>query len=171
MQAGSQVGAGSATGAIAGGLLGGVAGWMVGVGALAIPGVGPLIAAGALASALGGAALGAGAGAVAGALIGMGMSEEAADHYEREVRRGQTLVAVRTDERSGNEAEHVLRRFGATEVSLSSRSSALSDARGGPAEAQPLQRSAMDQRDVAHARFDRGSDGPTAAGPLHQTGQ
>src|SRR2546425_13001786 len=64
---------GAATGAVAGGVLGSLAGWLVGIGALAIPGVGPFIAAGAFATALTGAAVGAGAGAIAGALVGMGI--------------------------------------------------------------------------------------------------
>src|ERR671938_751846 len=61
-ETGTHAGSGAATGAVAGGLLGGLGGWLVGAGAVAIPGLGPFIAAGALASAFGGAALGAGVG-------------------------------------------------------------------------------------------------------------
>src|SRR5687767_7401622 len=81
---GTQAASGAATGAIAGGILGGLGGWLIGIGALAIPGVGPFIAAGAFATALGGAAVGAGLGAIAGALMGMGVPEEHAKYYEGE---------------------------------------------------------------------------------------
>src|SRR5207237_3996550 len=63
-------------GAVAGGVLGGLTGWLIGIGSLAIPGIGPFIAAGAFATALSGAAIGAGVGAVGGALVGMGVPEE-----------------------------------------------------------------------------------------------
>jgi len=70
-------------------LLGGLGGWLVGIGALAIPGIGPFIAAGAFATALGGAAIGAGLGAIAGALAGMGVPEEHAKYYEGEAKGWQ----------------------------------------------------------------------------------
>jgi hypothetical protein len=101
---------GARTGAIAGGLFGGLAGWLVGLGSLAIPGVGPFVAAGALATALGGAALGAGLGAVAGALVGMGVPEREAKYYEDEVRKGRSLVAVRG--KRTDEADGIMHRFG-----------------------------------------------------------
>src|ERR687886_556784 len=82
----SHAGEGAATGLVAGGLLGGIGGWLIGVGALAIPGVGPFIAAGALGAALTGAAIGAGVGAIAGALIGMGIPEHEAKYYDVETR-------------------------------------------------------------------------------------
>src|ERR687886_1241474 len=85
-ETGTHAGSGAATGAVAGGLLGGLGGWLVGIGALAIPGIGPFIAAGAFATALGGTAIGAGVGAIAGALIGMGLPEDEARYYEQEVR-------------------------------------------------------------------------------------
>src|SRR5215216_4743280 len=81
---GTHAGSGATTGAVAGGVLGGLGGWLVGIGALAIPGVGPFIAAGAFATAIGGAAVGVGVGAIAGALIGMGIPEEEAKSYEGE---------------------------------------------------------------------------------------
>jgi hypothetical protein len=102
---------GAATGAVAGGVLGGLAGWLTGIGALAIPGVGPFIAAGAFATALTGAALGAGAGAIAGALIGMGIPEDEARYYEQEIRGGRALVVVRAGSRAA-EAERILREYG-----------------------------------------------------------
>ena len=106
---------GAATGALAGGVLGGLAGWLIGIGALAVPGVGPLLAAGALAAALSGAAIGAGVGAIAGALVGIGVPEDEAAWYEQEVRGGRALVSVMARERR-DEARALLRRFGAYDV-------------------------------------------------------
>ncbi|WP_234969284.1 general stress protein [Bacillus massilinigeriensis] len=85
---------GLAAGAAAGGALGGIAGLLAGIGALAIPGIGPIVAAGPIAATLTGAAVGAGAGGLAGALIGMGIPEEEADRYEGYVKEGKILVVV-----------------------------------------------------------------------------
>jgi uncharacterized protein (TIGR02271 family) len=109
---GSEAVEGAASGAITGGVLGGLAGWLVGIGALAIPGVGPFIAAGAFATTLGGAALGAGLGAIAGALVGMGVPEKHARYYEEEAKAGRTLVTVRANGRF-DEAQRILRKHGA----------------------------------------------------------
>jgi uncharacterized protein (TIGR02271 family) len=117
---GTHAGSGAATGAVAGGILGGLGGWLVGIGALAIPGVGPFIAAGAFASALGGAAIGAGVGAIAGALVGMGVPEEHAKYYEGEAKAGKTLVTVRADGRY-DDAQRILRDHGAYDVESRSR--------------------------------------------------
>src|ERR1051325_4037959 len=119
---GSHAGSGAATGAIAGGVLGGLGGWLVGIGALAIPAVGPFIAAGAFATALGGAAIGAGVGAIAGALVGLGIPEDEAKHYAEEVRGGRTLVAVRAGSRM-DEADALLHRYGAYDVEHRDRTS------------------------------------------------
>jgi hypothetical protein len=114
-----QAGTGAATGAVAGGVLGGLATWLVGVGALAIPGVGPLVAAGGFASLLAGAAVGAVGGAtlggIGGALVGMGVPPAEAEWYEREVRGGGTLVTVRAGGRY-DEAQELLRRHGAADL-------------------------------------------------------
>jgi hypothetical protein len=114
-ETGSHAGSGAATGAVAGGILGGVGGWLVGIGALAIPGIGPFIAAGAFATAIGGAAVGAGLGAVAGALVGMGVPEAHARYYEGEARAGKTLVTVRADGRY-DDAQRLLRDNGAYDI-------------------------------------------------------
>jgi len=114
-ETGTHAGTGAATGAIAGGILGGLGGWLLGIGALAIPGIGPFIAAGAFASALGGAALGAGVGAIAGALVGMGVPEEDAEYYEGEAKAGRTLVTVRAPERY-DDAQRILRDGGAYDI-------------------------------------------------------
>jgi len=95
---------GFVAGAATGGTLGGLVGLLAGVGALAIPGIGPLIAAGPIAAALTGAAVGAGAGGLAGALIGMGLPEEEADRYEGLVNEGKIIVLVeRRENRVGDD--------------------------------------------------------------------
>jgi hypothetical protein len=88
---------GAATGAGTGGVLGGALGWLAGIGALAIPGVGPLIAAGPIMAALSGAAIGAAAGGIAGGLIGLGIPELEAKRYEGKVKEGNILISVHTD--------------------------------------------------------------------------
>jgi hypothetical protein len=106
---------GASAGAGIGAVIGAVGGLLVGLGALAIPGVGPVIAAGPLAAALSGLA-GAGVGAVAGgvtggllgALVDMGIPEETAHYYAEGVRRGGTLVSVQTDESKANRAVEIL---------------------------------------------------------------
>ncbi len=96
-ETGTKTEEGLATGAATGGVLGGLAGFLAGVGALAIPGVGPILAAGPIAATLTGAAVGAGAGGLTGALIGMGIPEDEADQYERDVKSGKILVLVDED--------------------------------------------------------------------------
>ena len=108
---GTQAGTGAATGALTGGLLGGVAGWLVGIGALAIPGIGPLVAAGPLAAALGGAALGATGGGLIGALTGAGVPEDEAKWYDERVRGGGILVSVNAHGRY-DEARSIMREHG-----------------------------------------------------------
>lgn len=88
---------GAVTGAGAGGLLGGALGWIVGIGALAIPGVGPFIAAGPILAALSGAAVGGAIGGITGALIGMGIPELEAKLYEGKIKDGNILISVHTE--------------------------------------------------------------------------
>jgi len=103
---GAKVVGGATTGAVAGGVLGGLTGLLVGIGALAIPGIGPVIAGGALASAFGlgggtavaGAGIGAAAGGIVGALTGLGFSDDEARYYDEGVRGGRTLVTVHEDD-------------------------------------------------------------------------
>ncbi|GGF68315.1 hypothetical protein GCM10010912_11670 [Paenibacillus albidus] len=85
---------GVATGATTGGVVGGVAGLLAGIGALAIPGIGPILAAGPIAATLTGAAIGAGAGGLVGGLIGLGIPEDEAREYEGYVDSGKILVLV-----------------------------------------------------------------------------
>ncbi len=88
---------GAATGGVAGGVLGGALGWLAGIGALAIPGVGPFIAAGPIMAALGGAALGGAVGGIAGALVGLGIPEYEAKRYEGKIKDGNVLISVHTE--------------------------------------------------------------------------
>jgi hypothetical protein len=89
---------GAATGAATGGAIGGTIGLLAGIGALAIPGLGPFIAAGPIMAALSGAAAGATAGGLAGALIGLGIPEYEAKQYETKVKGGNILISVHTDD-------------------------------------------------------------------------
>jgi hypothetical protein len=107
---------GVATGAIAGGALGGAAGLAVSLLGLAIPGVGPILAAGPIAAALAGAGAGAVAGGIVGALTDVGISEGDAQVYAESVRRGGAVVTVRTDESRAAEAEEILDRHDAVDI-------------------------------------------------------
>jgi uncharacterized protein (TIGR02271 family) len=114
---GTRAAEGAATGAMGGGVLGGVIGLLAGVGALAIPGIGPIIAGGTLASTLAGAGIGAAAGGLLGALVGMGVPEEDAQHFEQGFRAGGTLVTVTAGARA-EEAQNCLYESGADLGSL-----------------------------------------------------
>src|SRR4051794_6001375 len=107
---------GAGKGAVVGGAIGGAAGLAAGLAGLAIPGIGPIIAAGPIAAALAGA----GAGAVAGGLIGglthVGVSEEDAHYYAESVRRGGALVTVRAEDNMAERAAGVMRTHNAVDV-------------------------------------------------------
>jgi hypothetical protein len=115
---------GAGAGAVGGGVLGGVLGLLVGVGALAIPGIGPVLAAGPLAAALGtagastliGAGVGAAAGGIIGALVGAGIPEEDANFYAEGVRRGGTLLMVKAPDDMAQRAYDLMRSNGAVDV-------------------------------------------------------
>jgi len=109
---------GAAAGAGTGGVIGGVLGWLAGIGALAIPGVGPFIAAGPIMAALSGAAVGAAVGGISGALIGLGMPEYEAKRYEGKIREGNILVSVHTeDSEEVKRAKEIFERDLATDIS------------------------------------------------------
>ncbi len=95
-----------------GGVLGGVAGLAVGAGALFIPGIGPLIAAGPIAGLLSGAVTG----GIAGGLIDWGIPAEESQHFEEDVKQGKTLVAVHSSGPKLDDAAHILRQHGAHDV-------------------------------------------------------
>jgi hypothetical protein len=89
---------GAATGAATGAVLGGALGWLAGMGMLAIPGIGPLIAAGPIMAALSGVGAAGALGGVAGALIGAGMPEYEAKRYDGRVRTGSALLSVHCED-------------------------------------------------------------------------
>jgi Protein of unknown function (DUF3341) len=109
---------GTATGAGTGAVVGGTLGWLAGIGALAIPGVGPLIAAGPIVAALTGVGVGGAIGGISGALIGMGIPEYEAKRYEGRVKEGGILLSVHSDNSDWtSKAKDVLERTGADDVS------------------------------------------------------
>lgn len=116
---------GATTGAATGGVTGGVLGLLAGIGALAIPGVGPFIAAGPIMAALSGAAIGATTGGVVGGLIGMGIPEIEAKRYEEKLKTGNYLIAVHTHDSSQQDrAKEIFKNAGADDISTSSMTSA-----------------------------------------------
>lgn len=116
---------GAVTGAGAGGLLGGGLGWLVGIGSLAIPGMGPFIAAGPILAALSGAAVGATVGGLTGALIGMGVPEYEAKQYEGKIKGGNILISVHTDDAHQREiATEIFKKAGAEDIKTTSEAKA-----------------------------------------------
>jgi hypothetical protein len=121
---------GAVTGAGTGGALGGALGWLVGVGALAIPGVGPFIAAGPIMAALSGAAIGAAAGGVTGGLIGMGIPELEAKRYEGKIKDGNLLISVHTENSDEiSRAKDIFKEAGAQDICVTGESSTPKDAK------------------------------------------
>src|SRR6201998_3776297 len=116
---------GATTGAGTGAVVGGTLGWLAGIGALAIPGVGPFIAAGPIMAALAGVGVGGAVGGIAGALIGMGIPEYEAKRYEGRVKSGGILLSVHCDRSEWTKkAKEILERTGAQDVSSSGEASA-----------------------------------------------
>ena len=111
---------GAATGAGAGALLGGGLGWLAGIGALAIPGFGPHIAAGPIMAALTGAAVGGTVGGLTGALVGMGIPEYEASRYEGKVKGGHALISVHSEDSDETErAKEIFKAASAEDISTS----------------------------------------------------
>jgi hypothetical protein len=116
---------GTATGAASGMAIGGTLGWLTGIGALAIPGVGPFIAAGPIVAALAGAGAGGALGGILGALVGMGIPEYEAKRYEGRIRKGGVLMSVHCDNSEWvGRAKEILRETGAEDVSSANEASA-----------------------------------------------
>src|SRR5580700_4342789 len=115
---------GATTGAGTGALLGGGLGWLAGIGALAIPGLGPFIAAGPIMAALAGAGVGGAVGGITGALIGMGIPEYEAKRYEGKVKDGGILLSVHSDDSVWTKkAKNILEGTGAQDISSTGEAS------------------------------------------------
>ena len=116
-QKGTKAPEGAITGVGTGGVLGGAFGWLVGIGALAIPGLGPFVAAGPIMAALSGAAVGATAGGLIGTLVGMGIPEYEAKRYESRLREGRILISVHSDNSEETKrAREIFERAGAEDI-------------------------------------------------------
>lgn len=112
---------GATAGGTAGAAIGGTLGWLTGIGALAIPGVGPFIAAGPIMAALAGAGVGGLVGGIGGALVGMGIPEYEAKRYEGIVKNGGILLSVHSDNSEWtSKARDILQMNGAQDVSSTS---------------------------------------------------
>ncbi len=111
---------GATTGAGTGLVIGGTLGWLAGIGALAIPGFGPLIAAGPIVALLAGAGTGAALGGITGGLVGMGIPEYEAKRYEGFVKEGGILLSVHTGNSDlMDDAKRILKETGAKDISSS----------------------------------------------------
>ena len=122
---------GATIGSSTGGLAGGVLGLLAGIGALAIPGVGPFIAAGPIMAALSGAAVGAAIGGITGALVGMGIPEYEAKQYESKVKDGNILISVHShDSDEATRIKEVMKNAQAEDISVTGEESVSDSEKG-----------------------------------------
>lgn len=133
---------GAAVGTSTGGVLGGTLGLLAGIGALAIPGLGPFVAAGPIMAALSGAAVGATVGGIAGTLIGLGIPEIEAKQYEGKLRSGNILISVHSEDSDEvARAKEILQRRGAHDIATTGEASVPSvSAHDRERDAQPAER-------------------------------
>lgn len=125
-------------GAAIAGIAGGTIGWLVGIGAIAIPGVGPLVAAGPIMAALAGLGAGSVVGGLAGALIGMGIPEYEAKRYEGRIRKGGILLSVHCDnDLMVSRAKEMLRHTGAEDIAAADEGKVRGHARDTVVEEHP----------------------------------
>jgi hypothetical protein len=125
VEKGTKAPEGATTGAASGAVAGGVLGWLVGVGILAIPGIGPFIAAGPIVAALAGAGALGTVGGIVGALVGMGIPEYEAKRYEGRVKNGGILLSVHCDDHAWvKRGEEILKQTGAEDISSTSEAHA-----------------------------------------------
>ena len=117
-ETGTKAPEGATTGGTTGLIVGGALGWLAGIGALAIPGLGPFVAAGPIMAALAGAGAGGVVGGITGALIGLGIPEYEAKRYEGRIKKGGILLSVHTDNADWTaRAKRILEQTGAEDVS------------------------------------------------------
>ncbi len=134
---------GATAGATTGAVLGGALGWLVGIGALAIPGVGPFIAAGPIVAALAGVGAGGAVGGLTGALIGAGIPEYEAKRYEGRIKAGGILLSVHCDNSEWTKrAKEILERTGADDVASTGEAAADFDKSDRPIPTEKERRSA-----------------------------
>jgi len=125
VEKGTKAPEGAATGGGSGAVVGGILGWLAGVGSIAIPGVGPFLAAGPIMAALAGAGVGGAVGGLTGALIGAGIPEYEAKRYEGLVKNGGILISVHCDNSEWtSKAKDILERTGADDISSTGEASA-----------------------------------------------
>ena len=118
LEKGTKAPEGAAAGATSGAVIGGALGWLAGIGLLAIPGVGPFVAAGPIMALLSGVGVGAAVGGVTGALIGMGIPEYVATRYEGRIKGGCILLSVHADDSAWiHKAKKILEHNGADDIS------------------------------------------------------
>ena len=116
---------GATAGAGAGAVIGGTLGWLTSIGLLAIPGIGPFVAAGPIMAALAGIGAGGMVGGIAGALIGMGIPEYEANRYEGRIKEGGILLSIHADDREWKEkGKDILKRTGAEDIGVKGESKA-----------------------------------------------
>jgi Alternative complex III, ActD subunit/Heat induced stress protein YflT domain len=123
LERGTKAPEGAVAGATSGALLGGALGWLASIGVLAIPGLGPFIAAGPIMALLGGVGVGAAVGGLTGALIGMGMPEYLATRYEGRIKGGSILLSVHADDSKWiQKAKNILEQAGADDIASTGES-------------------------------------------------
>jgi hypothetical protein len=146
---------GTATGAGVGGGIGGTLGLLAGIGALAIPGVGPLIAAGPIMATLAGVGVGGAIGGIVGALVGMGIPEYEAKRYEGRVKEGGVLASVHCDSSEEvSRAKDILKRAGGEDVASAGEKS-VSSHTGNKSASSHLNEVSVDSPDTINAYRDR----------------
>ena len=145
---------GATVGASTGGVVGSTIGLLAGIGALAIPGLGPFIAAGPIMAALSGGAIGAVGGGLTGALIGLGIPEYEAKRYEGKVKQGGILISVHSESNDEtSRAKDIFKEEGAHDISSTEeahsdvKAANLSDSTGGRVREVPS-RSGLHESDV-----------------------
>lgn len=164
---------GAAAGAVTGGVVGGAAGLAASLMGLAIPGIGPIIAAGPIVSLLTGAGVGAIAGGLIGGLTDMGVSRPDAEYYAEAVRRGGALVTVRADDARADRAADIMRAHGAVDIERRAEQWRERGWTGFDDKAQPYTPDDLDRDRDLYAKTDRvtgiasgaSTGGPTTAGP------